>query len=269
MPVRTERRDRILTVVLSRPEARNAVDPEHADALHEAFVAFDHDETVDVAVLWGEGGAFCAGADLKKLAARDPDQPSPLEFPKDGRPVPRGPLGPTRLRLGKPVIAALEGPAVAGGMELALWADCRVLSSVGSAPVRRRDRASAKTGGERPCPRDHHDGTEGGCGRMLSRRLMRKSSSQRTCARRSRSISARDCAVSSGLCTRRPAFGVSTARLAGTRGAAPGMGELQGHVQGRRGNRCGTFCTWRRTARQFCRALEVSGVPGPVSWRCN
>jgi enoyl-CoA hydratase len=127
MPVRTERRDRVLTVVLSRPEARNAVDPEHADALQEAFVAFDHDETVDVAVLWGEGGAFCAGADLKRLAARDPDQPSPLEFPKDGRPVPRGPLGPTRLRLSKPVIAAVEGPAVAGGMELALWADCRVM----------------------------------------------------------------------------------------------------------------------------------------------
>jgi enoyl-CoA hydratase len=128
MPVRIERNDRVLTVVLSRPQSRNAVDPEHADALHEAFVAFERDAGVDVAVLWGEGGAFCAGADLKRLAERDPGQPSPLEFPSDDGPVPRGPLGPTRLRLRKPVIAALEGPAVAGGMELALWADCRVMA---------------------------------------------------------------------------------------------------------------------------------------------
>lgn len=128
MPVRIERHDRVLTVVHSRAEARNAVDPEHADALQQAFLEFDADEAADVAVLWGEGGAFCAGADLKRLATRDPAQPSPLEYPQDGGPVPRGPMGPTRLRLGKPVIAAIEGPAVAGGMELALWADCRVMA---------------------------------------------------------------------------------------------------------------------------------------------
>ena len=128
MPVRLERTDRALTVIYSRPAVRNAVDPEHAEALHQAFVEFDTDDTADVAVFWGEGGAFCAGADLKRLAARDPTAPSPLEYPKDGGPVPRGPMGPTRLRLGKPVIAAIEGPAVAGGMELALWADCRVMA---------------------------------------------------------------------------------------------------------------------------------------------
>lgn len=128
MPVRIERRDRVLTVILSRREARNAVDPEHAEALYEAFVAFDTDETADVAVFWGEGGAFCAGADLKRLAARDPATPTRLEFPKDGGPAPRGPMGPSRLWLSKPVIAAIEGPAVAGGMELALWADCRVMA---------------------------------------------------------------------------------------------------------------------------------------------
>jgi enoyl-CoA hydratase len=128
MPVRVERRDRVLTVIHSRPEVRNAVDPEHAEAMYHAFLAFDSDDAADVAVFWGEGGAFCAGADLKKLAARDPTRPSPLEFPKDGGPVPRGPMGPTRLRLAKPVIAAIEGPAVAGGMELALWADCRVMA---------------------------------------------------------------------------------------------------------------------------------------------
>lgn len=70
MAVRIERSGRVLTVILSRPELRNAVDPEHADALQEAFLAFDRDEQADVAVLWGEGGAFCAGADLKSLADR-------------------------------------------------------------------------------------------------------------------------------------------------------------------------------------------------------
>ncbi len=134
MPIRTERRDRVLTVINSRPEVRNAVDPEHADALCEAFLAFDADEATDVAVFWGEGGVFCAGADLKSLAARGIATPEnrsthrSLEFPKDDGPVPRGPMGPSRLRLGKPVIAAIEGPAVAGGMELALWADCRIMA---------------------------------------------------------------------------------------------------------------------------------------------
>jgi len=128
MTVRTERSGRVLTIIHSRPEARNAVDPEHAEALHEAFLDFDAEDGVDVAVFWGEGGAFCAGADLKRLAARRVSEPSPLEFPPDGGPAPRGPMGPTRLSLSKPVIAAIEGPAVAGGMELALWADCRVMA---------------------------------------------------------------------------------------------------------------------------------------------
>ncbi len=134
MPVRVERRDRVLTVIHSRAEARNAVDPEHAQALYEAFVGFDADAAADVAVFWGEGGAFCAGADLKSLATRgiatrdNARTHTSLEFPTDGGPVPRGPMGPSRLKLGKPVIAAIEGPAVAGGMELALWADCRIMA---------------------------------------------------------------------------------------------------------------------------------------------
>jgi enoyl-CoA hydratase len=110
------------------------VGPDHADALHDAFARFDRDENSDVAVLWGEGGAFCAGADLKSLARRGiatPENASThrsLEFPADGGTIPRGSMGPTRLVLSKPVIAAIEGPAVAGGMELALWADCRVMA---------------------------------------------------------------------------------------------------------------------------------------------
>jgi enoyl-CoA hydratase len=134
MSVRVECSNRVLTVILSRPGVRNAVDPEHADALYDAFAAFATDEAADVAVFWGEGGAFCAGADLKSLATRGiatPENASThrsLEFPKDGGPIPRGAMGPSRLMLSKPVIAAIEGPAVAGGMELALWADCRIMA---------------------------------------------------------------------------------------------------------------------------------------------
>jgi enoyl-CoA hydratase len=129
MAVRVEWRGRVQTVIHSRPEARNAVDPEHAEALYEAFLAFDRDDAADVAVFWGEGGAFCAGADLKRVATRDNKTVrTSLDFPEDCGTVPRAPMGPSTLELSKPVIAAIEGPAVAGGMELALWADCRVMA---------------------------------------------------------------------------------------------------------------------------------------------
>lgn len=134
MPVRIERDGRVVTIIQSRPEVKNAVDPDHAELLCDAFLAFDSDPTLDVAVFWGEGGAFCAGADLKSLArrgiatAQNRATHKSLEFPQDGGEIPRGPMGPSRLQLRKPVIAAIEGPAVAGGMELALWADCRVMA---------------------------------------------------------------------------------------------------------------------------------------------
>lgn len=126
MSVRIEKSGPVWTVIHSRPEAKNAMDPASAAALEEALVAFNADAEAAVAVLWGEGGAFCAGFDLKHAAKGA--SLGALDFPADSRKaLPRGPMGPTRLELDKPVIAAVAGPAVAGGFEIALWCDLRVL----------------------------------------------------------------------------------------------------------------------------------------------
>ena len=131
-PVRVATDGPVTVVTIDRPHARNAVDRPTADALVAAFLAFERDEARAVAVLTGAGGTFCAGADLKAVAAAAPDRINRAVPPRTGPDRDRlagdAPMGPTRMLLSKPVIAAVEGHAVAGGLELACWADMRIAS---------------------------------------------------------------------------------------------------------------------------------------------
>lgn len=123
MAIQTTCTDGILTILIDRPEVKNAVDGPTAKALAAAFREFEQDPGTSVAVLGGTGGTFCAGADLKAIADLDADRLHRL------KPCGDAPMGPSRMRLAKPVIAAISGYAVAGGLELALWCDLRVMEA--------------------------------------------------------------------------------------------------------------------------------------------
>ena len=229
MTVRIEKDGSIWTVIHDRPEARNAMDPESADALTAAFLEFDADESASVAVFFGAGGAFCAGWDLKYVSTLNADYPLgeldiPTAHPRgNGGEIPRGPLGPSRLELDKPVIAAIEGPAVAGGMELGLWCDFRVMAKEsyfgvycrrwGVPADRRRNRAIASDRRPRPRAGNHFDRTQGARRGVLEHWIVRIRHAQGWRAQESGRARAGDRTFPAGLCALRSALRYQEPRL--------------------------------------------------------
>ena len=239
MTVRIEKNGAVWTVIHDRPEARNAMDPASAETLTAAFLEFDADDSAAVAVFYGAGGAFCAGWDLKYVSTLDVEHPlGELDIPTagprgNGGEIPRGPMGPSRLELDKPVIAAIEGPAVAGGMELGLWCDFRVMAENSYFGVYcRRWGVPLIDGGTVRLPRIV------GQGRALEIILTGRKVPAEEClsiglceyvtpkggARaKARGAGAADCALSAGLRARRSTLGDQEPRPDRARGADSGM----------------------------------------------
>ena len=279
--VRIEKQGAVWTVIHSRfAEARNAMDPDSADALAEAFKKFDADDSASVAVLWGEGGAFCAGWDLKfasTLTDREAFQRhvvDGLAFPTGANPAPRGPLGPTRLELSKPVIAAVEGPAVAGGMELALWCDIRVMAESAYFGVYCRrwgipllDGGSvrlARLVGQGRAMEIILTGRKVPADEALRIGMCEQVVESRRRARRGRSDGAGDRAVSASGGAGRSPLGGGNLWPAGPRCLAAGMDQRRrGHFQGRRQRRR-ALCQRQGPPRRFCQDLIF--LPGSRTW---
>ena len=285
MSVRIEKSGRVWTVIHSRPEARNAMDAASADALVAAFEQFDADGSADVAVFWGEGGAFCAGWDLKSVSSLDQGNPvGRLDFPKGGGKAPRGPLGPSRLELGKPVIAAVEGPAVAGGMELAMWADVRVMAESAYFGVYcRRWGVPLIDGGTVRLPRLVGQGKA--LEIILTGRKVTAEESYRiglcekvvphSKAREAAEAMAQEIARFPQACVRADRLSVYRAGQVGARGPGKRMGNQRRHRQGRRHGRCGALRLRQRPPRRLQGHLTViaefreAKYPGPRAAMSN
>jgi hypothetical protein len=239
MTVRIEKNGAVWTVVHNRPEARNAMDPASAETLTAAFLEFDADESAAVAVFYGAGGAFCAGWDLKYVSTLDVEHPlGELDIPTagphvNGGEIPRGPMGPSRLELDKPVIAAIEGPAVAGGMELGLWCDFRVMAEDSYFGVYcRRWGVPLIDGGtvrlprcRRPGPRarNHSHRAQGSRGGMPEHRSVRICHAEGRRPGEGGGAGAADWALSAGLRACGSALGDQEPRPDRARGADSGM----------------------------------------------
>ena len=269
MTVRIEKSGSVWTVIHSRPEARNAMDAASADALVAAFEQFDADQSADVAVFWGEGGAFCAGWDLKSVSSLDQGNPvGRLDFPKDGGKAPRGPLGPSRLEMCKPVIAAVEGPAVAGGMELAMWADVRVMAESAYFGVYcRRWGVPLIDGGTVRLPRLVGMGKAleiimtgrkvHGRGVPTASACARRSCRMGKRARGGRGDGAGDRPLPAGVHARRPPLRLSRLGKIRARGAGKRMGDQRRHRQGRGHRRRRTLRLRQRPPRRLQEHLTV------------
>src|ERR1700730_5455843 len=261
MAVRIEKDGPVWTVIHDRPEARNAMDPASADALTAAFLEFDADKDAFVAVFYGAGGAFCAGWDLKYVSTLDADYPLgeldiSTERPRgNGGEIPRGPLGPSRLELDKPVIAAIEGPAVAGGMELGLWCDFRVMAEESYFGVycrRWRHGAVATHCGAGPRARDYPDGTQSACRGVHVHRLVRIPDPEGRRTREGRSPRTGARALSAGLCPCRQTVGHQEPWPYGSRGADSGVVQRTRGINRRRRGGGKPLQRGARPARRFC-----------------